>query len=286
MPHQKAAWVCPYYLVNEPDEPPQISLISRRKMKADIRKGDVAEMYLVYIKVPDIKTSNEHPPDWINEEFVDVFLDGLPPGMPPTRKVVHEIPSLPNSSPQFRGIFRLSQVELQELRRQLDGLLKDGKVSPSTSPYGAPVLFTKKKDCGFRMCIDYRALNSQTIKNRYALPRIDDLIDQLHGAKVFSKIDLTGGYWQIAIAKHDRYKTAFRTRYGQYWQLGGPKFGPTRYPAYLSIHWAGIGLGLLSPGPNRTQPERVEMEANPDPGSAFQSRSSSRVTRRNGRSAS
>jgi len=81
----------------------------------------------------------------------------------------------------------------------------------SASPYGAPVLFAKKKDSGFRMCIDYRALNSQTIKNRYALPLIDDLLDQLHEAKVFSKIDLTSGYWQIAIAEPDRYKTAFRT---------------------------------------------------------------------------
>jgi len=116
-------------LVNEPDEPPRISLISRRKMKADIRRGDVAEMYLVYIKAPNIKTSNEHPPDWINKEFVDIFLDVLPPGMPPPRKVVHEIPLLPNSPPQFRGIFRLSQVELRELRRQHDGLLRDGKVS-------------------------------------------------------------------------------------------------------------------------------------------------------------
>ena len=101
-------------------------------------------------------------------------------------------------------------MELQELRKQLDMLLRDGKISPSTSPYGAPVLFAKKKDGGLRMCIDYRALNSQTVKNRYALPRIDDLLDQLYGAKRFSKIDLTSGYWQIAIAAADRYKTAFR----------------------------------------------------------------------------
>jgi len=217
-------------LVNELDEPPRISVISRKRMKADIRKGDVAEMYLVYIKVPDIITSNENPPDWIQKEFVDIFLDGLPPGMPPTRKVVHEIPLHPESPPQFKGIFRLSPVELQELRKQLDGLLKDGKVSPSTSPYGAPVLFTKKKDGGFRMCIDYRALNSQTVKNRYALPRIDDLLDQLHGAKCFSKIDLTSGYWQIAIAKPDRYKTAFRTRYGHY-EFNVMPFGLTNAPA-------------------------------------------------------
>ena len=150
--------------------------------------------------------------------------------MPPERKVAHEIPLLPDSPPQFRGIFRLSQLELQELRKQLSQLLKDGKISPSTSPYGAPVLFVKKKDGGLRMCIDYRALNSQTIKNRYALPRIDDLLDQLYGAKRFSKIDLTSGYWQIAIASADRYKTAFRTRYGHY-EFNVMPFGLTNAPA-------------------------------------------------------
>src|SRR5216110_2604153 len=115
--------------------------------------------------------------------------------------------------PPFRGIYQLLQMELRELKCQLDQLLKDGKISPSTSPYGAPVLFVKKKDGSLRMCIDYRALNSQTIQNRYALPRIDELFDQLHGAKVFSKIDLMSGYYQIAIDPKDRYNTAFRTRY-------------------------------------------------------------------------
>ena len=117
---------------------------------------------------------------------------------------MHEIPLYPDSPPQFRGIFRLSQLELQELRKQLSQLLKDGKISPSISPYEASVLFAKKKDDGLRMCIDYHTLNSQIIKNRYALSRIDDLLDQLYGAKRFSKIDLISGYWQIAIAEVDR----------------------------------------------------------------------------------
>ena len=121
-------------------------------------------------------------------------------------------------------------MELQELRKQLDDLLRDGKISLSTSPYGAPVLFVKKKDSSLRMCIDYRALNSQTVKNRYALPRIDELLDQLFGAKRFSKIDLTSGYWQIAIAAADRYKTAFRTRYGHY-EFNVMPFGLTNAPA-------------------------------------------------------
>jgi hypothetical protein len=107
-------------------------------------------------------------------------------------------------------------MELRELKKQLDQLLAEGKISPSTSLYSAPVLFVKKKDGILRICIDYRALNSQTVKNRYALPRINELLDRLHDAKIFTKLDLTSRYYQIAITLSDRYKTAFRTRYGHY----------------------------------------------------------------------
>src|SRR5438046_6978452 len=155
-------------------------------------------------------------PEWIRKDYGTVLREELPPQMPPVRSVDHEIPLKPDMPPPFKGIFRLSQYELRELKQQLDQLLRDGKIKPSTSPYGAPVLFAKKKDGKLRMCIDYRALNSQTIQNRYALPRIDELFDRLHGAKVFSKLDLTSGYYQIAINPKDRYNTAFRTRYGHY----------------------------------------------------------------------
>ena len=157
-------------------------MISLGRLKAEIRKNEITELYLATTKITS-EPSNTMTPDWINDEFSYIFLDRLPPGRPPKRKVIHEIPLYPDSPPQFRGIFRLSQVELQELWKQLSQLLKDGKINPSTSPYGAPVLFAKKKDGGLRMCIDYRALNSQTIKNRYTLPQIDDLLDQLYGAK-------------------------------------------------------------------------------------------------------
>ncbi|CAH1413023.1 unnamed protein product [Lactuca virosa] len=105
---------------------------------------------------------------------------------------------------------------MQELSSQLNELLSKGFIRPSFSPWEAPVLFVKKKDGSFRMCIDYRELNKLTIKNRYPLPRIDDLFDQLQGANYFSKIDLRSGYHQLRILEEDIPKTAFRTRYGHY----------------------------------------------------------------------
>ena len=109
---------------------------------------------------------------------------------------------------------RMAPIELQELRVQLQELLDKGFIRPSTSPWDAPVLFAKKKDKTLRLCIDYRQLNRVTIKNRYPLPRIDDLFDQLRGARVYSKVDLRTGYHQLRVRETDIPKTAFRTRYG------------------------------------------------------------------------
>ena len=164
--------------------------------------------------------------------------------MPLVRSVDHEIPLKPDMPPSFKGIFRLSQLELRELKQQLDQLLRDGKIKPSTSPYDAPVLFAKKKNDKLRMCIDYRALNSQTIQNRYALPRIDELFDRLHGAKVFSKLDLTSGYYQIAIKPKDRHKTAFRTRYDHY-EFNVMPFGLTNASATFQTLMNDIFRDLL-----------------------------------------
>jgi hypothetical protein len=141
-----------------------------------------------------------------------------------------KIETEPGATPVNRPIYRLSPSELEELRRTLDDLLVKGFIHPSNSPWGAPVLFAPKKDGGLRFCIDYRGLNKQTIKNAYPLPRADDLIDQLHGARFFSKIDLRFGYWQIPIDPSDVAKTAFRTRYGHFEWLVLP-FGLTNAPA-------------------------------------------------------
>ena len=148
-------------------------------------------------------------------EYVDVFPDELP-GLPPPRVVDFGIELHPGTSPISMTLHRIAPVELQELRVQLQELLDKGFIRPSTSPWGAPVLFVKKKDKTLRLCIDYRQLNRVTIKNRYPLPRIDDLFDQLRGARVYSKIDLCTGYHQLRVRDTDIPKTAFRTCYGHF----------------------------------------------------------------------
>ncbi|CAI5482830.1 unnamed protein product [Closterium sp. Yama58-4] len=132
------------------------------------------------------------PPDLAEliRQYPDIFPDDLPPGLPPERPEDHKIQLEPGAQPTVRTQWRLTQPELEELRRQIDALLEKGFIRPSTSPFAAPILFTPKKDGGLRMCIDYRALNRVTIKSRYPIPRTDDLLDQLRGARYFSKIDL------------------------------------------------------------------------------------------------
>lgn len=161
-------------------------------------------------------------------DYADVF--SLPQSLPPSRSIDHKIELIPGSSPPCHATRRMSPPELEELRKQLDELLEKGYIVPSKSPYGAPILFVKKKDGTMRLCIDYRSLNDQTIKNKYPLPYIDEIFDQLRGAKYYTKIDLVSGYHQILIHKDDVEKTAFRTRYGLYQWLVLP-FGLTNAPA-------------------------------------------------------
>lgn len=166
----------------------------------------------------------------ILDAYREVFPNELPDGLPPRRDVDHRIEVVPGSTPPSRATYRMSPTELDELKKQLDELTRAGFIQPSKSPYGAPVLFVKKKDGSMRMCIDYRALNTITVKNKYPLPRIDELFDRLQGAQFFTKIDLRSGYHQIRIHPQDIEKTAFRTRYGHFEFLVLP-FGLTNAPA-------------------------------------------------------
>jgi hypothetical protein len=136
------------------------------------------------------------------EEFMDVFPEELP-GMPLEREVEFYIDLIPGTAPIAKRPYRMAPTELAELKLQIAKLQQKGYICPSSSPWGAPVLLVTKKDGSMRMCIDYRSLNEVTIKNKYPLPRIDDLFDQLQGAKYFSKIDLRSGYHQLRIKEAD-----------------------------------------------------------------------------------
>ncbi|GJT48788.1 putative reverse transcriptase domain-containing protein [Tanacetum coccineum] len=161
-------------------------------------------------------------------DFPEVFPDDLL-GLPLVREIEFRIDLILGASPAVRSPYRLAPSEMLELSNQLKELQEKGFIRPSHSPWGAPVLFVKKKDGSMRMCIDYRELNKLTIKNRYPLPRIDDLFDQLQGACCFSKIDLRSGYHQLRVREEDIPKTAFRTRYGHF-EFTVMPFGLTNAP--------------------------------------------------------
>jgi hypothetical protein len=167
----------------------------------------------------------------IVSEFPDVFLEELL-GMPPERKVEFAIELITGTAPISKRAYRVSGPELVELKKKIDELLEKGYIRPSTSPWATPVLFVEKKDGTKRMCIDYRALNEVTVKNKYPLPRIEDLFDQLRGASVYSKIDLRSGYHQLRIQPSDIPKTTFITKYGLY-EFMVMSFGLTNAPAYF-----------------------------------------------------
>ncbi|GKB07362.1 putative nucleotidyltransferase, ribonuclease H [Tanacetum coccineum] len=178
-------------------------------------------------KDPKVKLIQDIP---VVRDYPEVFPEELH-GLPPPRKVEFQIDLIPREALVAKAPYRLAPSEILELLRQLQELLSKGLIRPSSSSWGAPTLFVKKKDRSIRMCIDYRELNKLTIKNRYLLPQIDDLFDQLHSAKYFSKIDLQSGYHQLKVYEEDIPKTAFKTRYGHYEFLVMP-FGLTNALPY------------------------------------------------------
>ncbi|KAL0448841.1 UNVERIFIED_CONTAM: Transposon Ty3-G Gag-Pol polyprotein [Sesamum latifolium] len=172
------------------------------------------EAYLAHvIDVEKVNPTLEEIP--IVREFPKVFPDDLL-GLPPHREVDFTIETLPGVAPISIAPYRMAPVELQELKKQIEEFLEKVFIRQSTSPQGAPVLFVKKKDGSMRLCVDCRQLNRVTVKNKYPLSRIDNLLDQLKGATTFSKINLRSRYWQLRIAEKDIPKIVFRTRYGHY----------------------------------------------------------------------
>nr|GEX06626.1 retrotransposon protein [Tanacetum cinerariifolium] len=190
---------------------------------SDSQLGLLASLMDTSLDGPSLET---HP---IVQDFSNVFPEELS-GIPPEQEVEFGIELISGTQPIFKAPYRMAPIELKELKEQLQELLDLGFIRPSVSPWGAPVLFVKKKDSSIRLCIDYHDLNRVTIRNRYPLPRINDLFDQLQGAKFFSKIDLKSGYHQLRVKEKDIPKTAFRTRYGHYEFLVIP-FGLTNAPA-------------------------------------------------------
>ena len=149
-------------------------------------------------------------------QFKDCFFECLPDTLPLERHEDHAIDIIPGSSPSNRAPYRVSLAQQEEIMSQVKELLEKGLIRPSSSPYCSPVLLVHKKDGSWRMCIDYKGLNKITIKNQFFIPRIDDILDQLEGSAILSRIDLKSGYHQIRIQPEDVHKTAFRTTFGLY----------------------------------------------------------------------
>ena len=213
-----------------------IEVISAMQLR-DVQPDD--EVFLGFGSLSDETTDSEDPKPTIKQDprvkkvldqFKDVFPDDLPARLPPKRTVDHKIQLVEGATTPQKLTYRLSTLEQDELRRQLDDLLEKGHIRPSKSPYASPVIFVRKKDGSLRMCVDYRGLNRITVRDRYPLPRIEELLDRLKDAKIFSKLDLRSGYNQVRIEEGDIEKTAFSTRYGLFEFCVLP-FGLTNAPA-------------------------------------------------------
>ncbi|TYK01597.1 reverse transcriptase [Cucumis melo var. makuwa] len=211
-------------------QPDGLKMISAMQLKKGLSRDEPTFMA---IPLKSSENSGETVPKEIMrvlEKYRDVMPDSLPKSLPPRRMIDHEIELVPGAKPPAKNAYRMAPPELAELRKQLDELLNAGFIRPAKAPYGAPVLFQRKKDGSLRLCIDYRALNKLTVRNKYPLPIITDLFDRLHGAKYFSKLDLRSGYYQVRIAEGDEPKTTCVTRYGAFEFLVMP-FGLTNAPA-------------------------------------------------------